>query len=950
MLSDVLIRLRGLVRHDAVENELDDELRFHFEQQVKKYVQGGVPLAEARRRARLEFGGSEQIKEECREARGTHFVDTLARDVRYGLRMLRKSPGFTAVAILTLALGIGANTAIFSVFDAVMLRSLPVRDPQKLVVFGWKAHTHPKFEHYGSFGDCNRDSGTFGCSFSTPFFEQMRASAAQFSNLTAFAGAVQLNSSGTGPAGIAHGELISGDFFATFGVTTTLGRPIGPDDDLLSSPLVAVLSYTYWQSAFGGDRSVIGRTVRLNSVPFTVVGVAEPQFSRLAPGKTQDFFLPLSSSPRLNIPWLTSAAEMSDPKSAWIVIVGRLKRDASVGQAQAAASSIFANEMFHGAKPLSKDTDAPSIVLTPATEGLSGQRGSFAKPLYVLMLAVGFVLLIACANVAGLALARSAARQKEMAVRLALGASRRRLARQLLTESLMVSVTGGALGLLLAEWGVYAFTALMSNSSYSPFPFSVSLDWRILAFEFGASVLTGIIFGLAPALRGTRMELTPALKENAPSFPVGSARTARRFNLGSVLVVAQVAFSILLLTGAGLLVRTLQKLSEINPGFETRNVLTFGVDPTLLGYKEERIKTLYRGLQERFAAIPGVLSASYSSNALLSNSLWSTSVHVPGRSEKPSIPTDELSVGPEFFSTMRIPLLAGRTFTLADFEAAAQADAARKAPKQSTNSSDEAATSQATVAADTLLPVIVNATFAAKILGKRDPIGQPLDDGLGDEPAKEPKSPHYQIIGVVGDTKYNSLRREIQPAMFRPLVSGGANFELRTATDPNSLIPVVRDIVKRVDADVPVYGIHTQSDRIKELLVQERLIARLSTCFGLLAVVLACIGLFGLLAHEVTRRTREIGIRIALGAHHRDVLSLIVGHAIVLAITGGVLGVIAAIWLTRYLTELLYNVRPVDPPTFGAVIFTLFIVAIAACYIPARRAMRVDPMVALRNE
>ena len=267
MLSDVLIRLRGLVRHDAVENELDDELRFHFEQQVKKYVQGGVPLAEARRRARLEFGGSEQIKEECREARGTHFVDTLARDVRYGLRMLRKSPGFTAVAILTLALGIGANTAIFSVFDAVMLRSLPVRDPQKLVVFGWKAHTHPKFEHYGSFGDCNRDSGTFGCSFSTPFFEQMRASAAQFSNLTAFAGAVQLNSSGTGPAGIAHGELISGDFFATFGVTTTLGRPIGPDDDLLSSPLVAVLSYTYWQSAFGGDRSVIGRTVRLNSVP-----------------------------------------------------------------------------------------------------------------------------------------------------------------------------------------------------------------------------------------------------------------------------------------------------------------------------------------------------------------------------------------------------------------------------------------------------------------------------------------------------------------------------------------------------------------------------------------------------------------------------------------------------------------------------------------------------------
>jgi predicted permease len=950
MLSEILMRLRGLFQRDAVENELDAELRFHFEQQVEKLVQSGLPVAEARRRARLEFGGSDQIKEECREARGTHLLDTLAQDIRFGLRMLWKSPGFTVVAVLTLALGIGANTAIFSVFDAVMLRSLPVRDPQKLLVFGWKARMHPKFAGYSSFGDCKRGSDTFGCSFSIPFFEQMHANGAQFSSLTAFAGPVQLDLGGTGPASIAHGELISGDFFATFGVITTLGRPIGPDDDLPSSSLVAVLSHSYWQSAFGGDRFVIGRTIRLNGVPFTVVGVAEPEFSRLAPGKTQDFFLPLSSSPRLNIPWLRSAAEMSDPKSAWVVIVGRLKQNASISQAQAAASSIFANEMLHRAKPLSRDTDAPSIVLTPAPEALSGQRDSFAKPLYVLMLAVGFVLLIACANVAGLALARSATRQKEMAVRLALGASRRRLARQLLTESLMLSVTGGALGLLLAKWGVYAFTALMSSSADSPFPFPVSLDWRILTFAFCASVLTGIVFGLAPALRGTRMELTPALKENAPSFPSGSARTARRFNLGSVLVVAQVALSILLLTGAGLLVRTLQKLSDINPGFETRNVLTFAVDPALLGYKEERVTTLYRGLQEHFAAIPGVLSASYSSDALLSNSLWSTSVHVPGQSDKPSIPTDELSVGPEFFTTMRIPLLAGRTFTLADFEAAAQVDAARKAREQSAKSSDGAATSRATVAANTLLPVIVNATFAGKILGKRDPIGQLLDDSLGDDPAKEPKAPHYQIIGVVGDTKYNSLRREIQPAMFRPLVSGGANFELRTATDPSSLIPAVRDIVNRVDADVPVYGIHTQSDRIKELLVQERLIARLSTCFGLLAILLACIGLFGLLAHEVTRRKREIGIRIALGAHHRDVLSLIVGHAIILAITGGVLGVIAAIWLTRYLTELLYNVRPVDPLTFGAVIFTLFIVAIAACYIPARRAMRVDPMVALRNE
>ncbi|HME00331.1 MAG TPA: ABC transporter permease [Terriglobia bacterium] len=791
-------------------------------------------------------------------------MERLWQDARYSLRMLGKSPGFTAIAILTLALGIGANTAIFTLIDAVMLRSLPVRHPERVAVFKWKARNDPKYHGYSSFGDCGRSGAGSGCSFSVPLFDAMRKQASVFSGLTAIAGPMQVVLSGNGAPSMARGEIVSGGFFSTLGVNTILGRALGPADDSPSAAPAVVLSHAYWQKAFGGDRSVLGRTIRLNGAEFTIVGVTDPHFTNLAPGKTQDFFLALWSASALNVRWLRGPEIMADSQSWWLVILGRLKDGVSIGQAQAAATSIFRNQVLHGAKPLSTEADDPAIVLTPAPEGLTGQRGRFSTLLYVLMAAVGFVLLIACANVAGLMLARSAARQKEIAVRLALGAGRRRMVRQLLTESLMLSLIGGA------------------------------------------------------------------------------------------LVIAQVALSILVLIGAGLLVRTLQNLRDINPGFDTQNVLIFGIDPTLSGYKEAEIQSLYRDLQDRFAAIPGVLSATYASDPLLSGSLWTTDVHLPGQPEKSSVETDTLAVGPGFFSTMHVRLLAGRAFNSSDFSAASATDASQKAVEEASRKpaspGTPGAVPQTPPGAGAPIPVIVNDAFARQYFGRQNPLGRHLDDSEGDEPRTAPKSAGYQIIGVAGSTKYSDLRREIHPAMYRPLTGGGAHFELRTATAPTALVPLVRDIVNRADANLPIFDVATQSERIEQLLSQERIVARLASFFGVIALVLACIGLYGLLSYDVARRTREIGVRMALGARQREVLRLVVGQGIFLVLAGAGFGIAAAFGVTRYLASLLYGVRPLDPLTFIAVAILLFVVAIAACLVPARRAMSVDPMVALRYE
>ena len=496
-------------------------------------------------------------------------MGTLIQDLRYGLRMLRKSPGFTAVAILTLALGIGANTAIFSLIDGILMRGLPVQDARHLVVLKWSARKAPDIHSQSGYGDCgqgqfSRNGESSGCSLSMPFFNDVSSQVSAFSSVAAFANAGQIDLSGNGTASVLRGQAVSGGFFPLLGVRAAAGRLIAPSDDSVSAPPVVVLNYGYWKRQFGGSPSAIEKTVRLNNVPFTIIGVADPRFDSLSPGNVYDVWVPLSVLPQINPhPW--AKARATDIYSWWLVVIGRLKPGVGRLQAQAAVTTVFRNDMLHGAKPLSKPEDDPKVDALPAQSGLSGSTTEISGELYVLMMAVGIVLLIACANVAGLLLSRATARQKEIAVRMALGAGRRRIVQQLLTESVFLSLAGGALGILFAIWGTRTIVTLFTSSSDEPFGFSPGIDGRVLLFTFAVAVLTGIVFGLAPAFRGTRVDLTPALKEGTRSSAAEGRAGGRWFSLGNGLVIAQVALAMVVLVGAGLLVRTLQNLRNCRP-------------------------------------------------------------------------------------------------------------------------------------------------------------------------------------------------------------------------------------------------------------------------------------------------------------------------------------------------------------------------------------------------
>jgi predicted permease len=997
-------------RRERMLDQLEQEIREHIEMETQDNIGRGMSAEEARYAAMRKFGSVTRVQEDAREVWSFVWLEQLWQDVRFGLRMLLKSPAFTAVAGLTLAFGIGANTAIFSLIDAVMLRSLPVENPAQLVLLKWSARKAPNIHGMMSSGDCPMDmgEGSFnptGCSFSEPMYREI-AQANVFSGTTAFAGAGRLDLTGNGPASLINGQLVSGDFFHTMGLKPALGRVLDASDDAPAAEPVAVLNYGYWQSAFGGSRDVIGRTIELNAVPFTIVGVAEQRFTGITPGSDYDVWMPLSNQQKINplkgMDPLGGQDRQHDTAFWWLTIVGRQKPGTSLAQAQAMVSGIFRNEMLHGAVPLfhgdpiagapaprsaaprvaggapgpapahastpvqlgparessrngnarvmlpaapsganrgetpsanipstfSTAEDNPQVTLVSAQSGLSGTRIRYTDPLYVLMLAVGIILLIACANVAGLMLARAAARQKEMAVRLALGAGRARIVRQLLTESVMLSVLGGLLGILFAYWGAHTIISFVSSNQTRPLGFAMGVDLRVLGFTVAVSLFTGILFGVAPAFRSARIDLTPTLKEGEGSSASAGHSGGRWFSAGNLLVVTQVALAVVVLVGAGLLVRTLQNLRSVDLGFDAHNILIFEIDPTLAGYKGAQVDSLYRDLQGRLAETPGVKSASYSMTPLLSNGLMITAFHWPGTPEDQTAESDALDVGPNFFETLHIPFLAGRGFSASDFELAAAngADTPTSAPT----------------------PVIVNQTFVQKYLGKENPIGK----AYGEAPAGPfgPASSGYQIVGVVRDAKYNDLRREIHPMMYQPHHVGVATFELRTAADPQALLPAIREVVGQVNADLPLFNVTTQSQQIDRLLFQERLVARLAGFFGVLALVLACIGLYGLLSYEVSRRTREIGIRIALGAQPERVLKLVLRQGIALALVGAAVGIGVALGVTRYLGSMLFNVRASDPLTMSAVAVLLALVALAACYIPARRAMRVDPMVALRYE
>ena len=915
-------RFLALFRSRSLDRDLDAELRAHLEMAFERNLAQGMHREQARRQALLDFGGLEQTRQSYRERRGLPWLDGFLQDLRFALRMLRKSPGFTAVAMLTLALGIGANTAIFSLIDAVLLRSLPVHDPQQLVVFQWAAHNSPNTKGYYSYMSCpSPNAGAeHGCSLSYPMFQQFQLLQDEFSGVTALCGNIGLNLRGNGPASFVQGEMVSGDFFDTLGVGAALGRTLAPSDDQPGAPAVAVLSYGYWQRAFGGDPAVVGRTIWLNNSPVTIVGVAAKEFSGLDPSRVRPIWLPLSVSQRTGMDLFGTVSGDHPSLQAgddiwWVYLVARLKEGISLGQAQAAADAVFRNDVLDKTKELFKTEDAPRLVLMLAPQAISGLRERFSTPLAILMTASGMVLLVACANVAGLMLARSATRQKELAVRLAVGAGRKRIARQLLTESVLLSGAGGVLGVLLSYWSVQSLVAFMSRGGLWPSHLAVRLDLRVLLFTVAASVLTGILFGLAPVFRGMRLNLTPALKESVRALAPGAA-TRPWLNLGSGLVVAQVALAILALSGAGLLVRTLENLKSVNPGFDTRNMLLFKMDPSLNAYTSAQAHSLYSQMLQRIEALPGVVSATYSFDSLLSGNYWDTSFRIEGETQNTQHQTLGLAAGPKFFETMGIPLMAGRVFTPQDFSL----------PSNSP-----------------WKPAVINEAFAHSFFKDQNPLGRRIT-AVGHQGTSQ------EIVGIVGDTKFRALRSEIAPTLFVPAGAGEAVFEVRTAVDPRIVIPAVRGIVSQLDSNLPLLSINTQSDEIDRSLFQERLMARLSSLFGGLSLLLACVGLYGLLSYEVALRTREIGVRMALGARPSDVLRFVVGQGVGLSAAGAMLGILGAFGATRYLRSLLYGVRPFDPFTFLSVALLLALVAVAACYIPARRASRIDPMVALRYE
>ena len=1004
-------------------DELDADIREHIERETQDNIGRGMTPEEARYAAVRRFGNVTRVKEDTRDVWRAAWIEDLWQDIRYGLRMLRNSPGFTTIAVLTLALGIGANTAIFSLIDAVMLRSLPAEKPSELVVLKWSARKAPRINGYMSSGDCISNlrfgaTNPSGCSFSEPMFREIR-NANQFSGVAAFTNAGPLSLTGNGPASMISGQLVSGDFFHTLGLKAAAGRVLDLNDDSPTAAPVAVLNYGFWQSAFGGARDAVGRTIELNGVAFTIVGVVEQRFTGITPGSDYDVWLPLAGGARISDPRMWDNRQ-DKVTYWWLTILGRLKAETPMLQAQAAIGGLFRNEMLYGSIPLfemgggtpgppeprggggpasrqdvvmgglppagarampspssggsqgtvvvggpmpppgggqgrarvqaapapvaqgqapsdaanepmtlSKPDDEPTITFMNAQTGLTGSRGRFENPLYVLMFAVGIILLIACSNVAGLMLARAAARHKEMALRLALGAGRMRIVRQLLTESLLLAATGGILGIVFASWGSHAIVSFVSNNQPRPLAFATGLDLRVLGFTVAVSLLTGILFGLAPTFRSVHVDVTPALKEGFSASTKISRGGARRFGIGNALVVTQVALAIVVLVGAGLLVRTLQNLRSIDVGFDSHSLVVFGINPSLAGYKDAQIDSFYRDLQGRLTETPGVRAASYSMVPLLSGALMATMFNWPGTPQDRPSESDVLEIGPNFFSTMQIPFVAGRNFATSDYEIAANA-ANPSGPH--------------TVAT----PVIVDQAFVAKFLGKENPLGKRF--GQSEASQDGPASPGYEIVGVVRDTKYNDLRREISPMMFTPQTMQGASFEVRTAGDPQALVPVIRKVVAEINPNLPLRDVTTESQQIDRLLFQERLVARLSGFFGLLALALACIGLYGLLAYEVARRTREIGIRSALGAQRGDVLRLVVKQGLLLAVVGAVAGVGVALGVTHYLKSMLYDVSAYDPMTIVVVSVLLVLVALAACLIPARRATNVDPIIALRYE
>lgn len=922
------------------DEELNAEIQHHLDEAIRDRIARGETPAEARLNARREFGNVGLVKEVTREMWGWAWLEALGQDLRFGLRMLRKNPAFTLIAVLSLALGIGANTALFSVVDAVLLKTLPVKEPEALVLFEWQAGRAFRYSGASGTSFVKDDPNIKAMSlFRYEVFARMRqahvaALDSPLSDLFAFAPLRELNAVTGQQAEVINGQAVSGSYFTGLGVQPLLGRTITDEDDKGGATPVVVLSHSYWQERFAANPSVIGQALKLNQQSFTIIGVTPPGFI----GTLQVDYRPAVTVAIASEPLLrgkSSRLTTADrPGAWWLDLMGRLKPGATREQARVSLNNAFQAGALELMPPPRKATEAaqldpkeyPHLLAESGSRGMLDERRMHAPSIYGLFILVALVLLIACANLANLLLARAATRNAEISVRLAVGAGRGRLIRQLLTESLLLAVLGGAVGVLFAVWGNRVLLAMTDKSArVIPDNVDLSVNWRVLLFTLTVSCLTGVLFGLAPAWRATKLELTTALKQSRRT-------TGEVSRLSKGLIVAQVALSLLLLVGAGVFLRSLYNLQRVNLGFNQENLLVFRLRPEQGGYKDEGLLRFYQQLFGRMDNLPGVRAATFGNVSLIAHDNWFDNLLLPGETEQtaPRRRSMRQAARENYFATLEIPLLRGRIFTTQDDG---------RAP----------------------MVAIVNQTFAYQFFPNQEVLGQRVRFS-GETRERE-------IVGVVADTKYENQREELQPLLYSPWQQeltniGGMNFMLRTTGEPTALANAVRQTVRELDSNLPITELSSQTARSEATLGQERLSARLLSFFGGLALLLAAIGLAGVLAYSVAQRTHEIGIRRALGAPTTNVLRLVIWQGMKLVLLGLVVGTVTGYALQRWLVsqpagrmtwqrrmvEQLYGVSLTDPLTVAVVASLLLVVALLACWIPARRATKVNPLIALRHE
>ena len=918
-------KLLFLFRRERFDRELSEEMDFHREMLEREKAAEGVAGEAAALSARRQLGNTTLAGEHAREVWIIAWLDTLAADLRYARRTMAANKTFAGLAILSLALGIGANTAIYSFVDSILLRSLPVSEPESLVVLNWHA---PYAEHAsvmqsmsGTTYDDPRSGVTAGI-FPFPAYELFRKYDSVFSTVFAhFQGwqVRRLNVTINGQADIAAGWNVSGDYFGGLGVAPAAGRLILPDDDRAGAPAVAVLSYGFSQRRFGGPANAAGRSILVDNLPFTVVGVTPPGFFGVDPAAAPDVYLPVHTNELLGAgkQFGFRPEDYLAPNFYWVQVMGRLRPGVSLARAQAVLAPPFRQWVASTATTAPQRANLPELVVKEGAGGLDTLRHRYSQPLYVLMALVGLILALACANVANLLLARAASRGREIALRLSVGAGRPRIVRQLLTESVLLASLGGALGILFAIWGIRFLTLLLANGRAN-FTMHAELNWRVLGVAAALSLVTGVLFGLAPALRATRVDLLPTLKATRGDRSAARHRF-RRVGLSHALVVGQIAISLLMLVAAGLFVRTLANLQAVELGFNPQDLLLFQVDARKAGHKDPEIAAFYAALRERFGAIPGVRSASLERASLIQGEHG-----LPlGLSGAPPNPANRfLTVGPAFFTTMRIPILAGRDFDERDRPGSPSV-------------------------------AVINEVFAKANFGDRNPLGQHLTMREAGDESRLARD--MEIVGISRNARYGGLTRAIPPVVYIPYDQGYPRpdemvFVLRTLGDPLRYVDSVREIVREADARLPVSEVRTQAADIDQTINQEITFAELCSAFAILALVIAGVGLYGTVSYTVSRRTGEIGIRMALGAQRGGVVRMVLREVLLLVAVGLGIGLAMALGTSRFVASLLYGMKANDPLTLALALMTLLGTALAAGYAPARKASRIDPMLALRQE